>query len=304
MSLEKDPQKYIQTIIEERKAKKLSKIQQLLQEIDRLKSEIEAQKQELKTELIETFKELEQQIENLPEPKKSEAIAILDEYKLHSFELLGILAETTESALITTLERGENIKETVFEITKDLAHQTIDINVDARHIKDVTKTILHVAANISEASINYADEILEGAILGVKRGIKLSIEKFYQTIEYTPDEARSLIIENYEAIMENLPKIDEIYIFAIHEVAQRCEPGIKEKMETIASKSESLIEKLKNEADLATALLKSRFEEFLNESNSIKLSTQEAKKLGIKAFSKAKEKIEAAIQGAKDALGK
>ncbi len=295
----RDPKSDIPKIIEEVKAPKIAKIQELLAQIDRLKAQIEAQKEELREELLETFKEIEKAIE--PLPNKEEAQKLLDEYKLSSLEFLGILAETTEAAIINTLERAQNIKETITEITKELAHQTIDIQIDPRHIKDVSKTILQVAANVAAASVNYADEILEGAILGTKQGIKKSIQKFSDTIEFTPEEARSLIIHNYHDIIQNLPHIDEIYRGTIYEVASQSDPGIKEKMLALAQ--ESIFEKLKNEAELSVLAMKRKFEDIIKETT-IPINTEEAKRLGLRAFTKAKETLESAIKGAKDAIGK
>ncbi len=292
-----NPKEYIQRIIEAKKAPRLKKIGDLLIQIDRLKAQIEAQKQELRVELLETFEELEKEIEKLPSPQKQQALEVLQSYKLSSLEFLGILAETTESAILTTLENGENIQETITEITKDLTYQTIDINVDPKHIKDVSTTILGVAASISEASINYADEILQGAIGGVKQGIQKSLMKFNETIQFTPDEARTLIIQNYEDIEANLGRIDEIYLEAIQEVANKSEPGIKEKILSIAQ--ESILTKLKSEAQKALHTLKRSFEDILKETSHIKLSTTEAKKLGLRAFEIAKEKLQESLNAIK-----
>ena len=304
MDLSHNPKEAIRQAIEAKKAPRIAKIQTLLTQIDKLKSEIEVQKQELKSELIETFHELQKAIDSLPEPTRSEAQKILDSYKLSSLEFLGILAETTESAIINALERGEDIQETITEITKDLAHQTIDINVDATHIQDISKTILSIAATIAEASVNYADEILEGAILGVKQGIRKSLAKFDETIRFTPDEARSLIIENYETILQDLPHIHEIYMRTIQEVAQESEPGIQEKILSIAQRNESIFERLRMEGEKAIGSLKKRFEEFIGEGAQVKLGTEEAKRLGLQAFNKAKQSLHNAIKGAKDAMGK
>ena len=304
MDLSHNPKETIRQAIEAKKAPRIAKIQTLLTQIDKLKSEIEVQKQELKSELIETFNELQKAIDTLPEPTRSEAQKVLDSYKLSSLEFLGILAETTESAIINALERGEDIQETITEITKDLAHQTIDINVDAKHIQDISKTILSIAATIAEASVNYADEILEGAILGVKQGIRKSLAKFDETIRFTPDEARSLIIENYETILQDLPHIHETYMRTIQEVAKESEPGIQEKILSIAQRNESLFERLRMEGEKAIGSLKKRFEEFIGEGAQVKLSTEEAKRLGLQAFNKAKQSLHNAIKGAKDAMGK
>ncbi len=302
MDLSDNPKEAISQAIEAKKAPRIAKIQTLLAQIDKLKSEIEAQKQELKSELIETFEELQKAIDTLPKPKRSQAQQILDSYKLSSLEFLGILAETTESAIINALERGEDIQETIAEITKELAHQTIDKNVDAAHIKDVSKTILLMAATIAEASVNYADEIVQGAIVGIEQGIRKSLIKFDETIRFTPDEARALIIDNYEAILQDLPHIHEIYIQTIQEVAKQSEPGIQEKLLFIAQQNRSLFEHLKTEAEKAIGNLKKRFKEFVHQKHRQTIGGEEAKRLGAHAFNKAKQSLQNAMKGAKDAM--
>ncbi len=295
MQLLPDPKKAIQEIIEAKKRPRIEQIQQLLIEIDRLKAEIEAQKSELRSELLELFAKLEKEIAALPEPHHSQALQTLQECKLGSLEFLGILAETSESAILTTLESGEDIKETIAEITKELAFNTIDINVDPKHIKDVTTTILTVAANIAEASVNYADEILEGAILGTKQGIKKSIQKFNDTVAFTPDEARAIIIQNYDDIVQNLDSIDEIYLQSIQKVAEQSEPGIKEKILSISATSP--LEKLAAEAQKSITAIKKSVQEIIKESP--KINTEEAKRLGRRAFELAKEKLEETINAIK-----
>ncbi|SMC08540.1 hypothetical protein [Nitratiruptor tergarcus] len=283
--------------IEEVKKPRIQKIKELLFQIDRLRAEVEAQKQELRSDLALLFEDIESQIENLPENERQEALRTLHECKLHSLEFLGILAETVESAILNALENGENIEETITEITKDLAFETININVDPTHIKNTSTTIIQVAANIAEASINHADEIIKGAIYGTKQGIHKSLAKFNETVEFTPDEARSLIIENYETIIQNLPHIDEIFYKSIEEVAQKSEPGIKEKILQIAE--QPIYDKLLTEAQKAVKGLKKSFNELLKEAPSIKISADEAKKMGKRAFEIAKEKIQESIHAIK-----
>ncbi len=294
MQLAQNPKEAMKEIIEATKKPRIEKIQSLLAQIDRLKSEIEAQREELKSELLELFARLEKEIANLPPHQQQEAKEALQECKLSSLEFLGILAETTESAILTTLENGQNIKETIGEITKDLTYQTIDINVDPKHIQDVTRTIFNVALTIAQASINHADEILEGTLIGIKQGIKKSIQKFNQTIEFTPDEARAMIIQNYDEIVANLGRIDEIYLQTITETAQQAAPGIKEKIAQITK--EGVLEKLASEAQNTINLMKKSFETI---TPTLKASTDEAKKLGLRAFEIAKEKLEETLNAIK-----
>jgi len=283
--------------IEEVKKPRIQTIKELLTQIDKLKAQVEAQKQELRSDLALLFEEIESEIASLPQEQRQEALRTLHECKLHSLEFLGILAETVESAILNALENGENIEETITEITKELAFETININVDPSHIKNVSQTIIQVAANIAQASVNHADEIIRGAIYGTKQGIHKSLAKFNETIEFTPDEARTLIIENYETIIQNLPQIDEIFAKSIEEVAQNSDPGIKEKILAIAK--QPIYDKLLTEAQKAAASLKKSFEELIKEAPAFKINTDEAKKLGLRAFEIAKEKIQESLNAIK-----
>jgi len=302
MDLSSNPKAYINNRIELIKKDKAARIAELLAQIDRLQARINAQKEELKEELLAEFLHLESQIEKLPEEKRAQALEALEECKLKSLELLGILSETTESAMIAALEKGENIQETITEIAKNLTYESLDFNVEKERIEHIASTILEVAANLAVASPNYADEILRGAIHGVKRGIQKSIEKFHEVIEFTPPEARELLILNYQKVLDDLEQVDQIYRSTIEKVANKSEPGVQEKILEIAS-SESIFEKLTEEAQKAIATFKNRFAAIL-ESPELKAKAIEAKELGLKAFTLAKEKIDKAIKEAKDALHK
>ena len=305
---EKDLTQAIATLINEIKEKKERDIAELILEIDRLNRKVEHEKESLKTKLKETFDLLEEFANELEKEEKDELIKAIEINKLKALDFLGILKETTEAAIITTLEKNEDIEETIKEITKNLAFETIDTKVDAKHIKDVSKTILLVAADIASISINYSDEILKGAVFGIKKGILKSIEKFKESIEFTPMEAREIIFENYNKIVKDLENIDDLYISCVKEVANSSEAGIKDKMVILSKELESTIHKLKNVAQEAIDTLRAKFSDLAKEAASttsiFKEKAQEAKKLGIRAFMIAKAAIDGAIKSAKDAMNK
>ncbi len=303
-----DIKEAVSILIEEIKKEKEKHIQELILEIDRLNREIEQEKEELKHKLSEAFELLEDLANELEGEKREELIKTIEENKLKTLEFLGILKETTEAAIITALEKNEDIKETVKEITKNLAFETIDTKVDAAHIKDVSITILSVSAEIASVSVNYSDEILIGAIQGVKTGILKSIEKFKESIEFTPLEARELIIENYDKIIKDLENVDDLYISCIKEVANNSEAGIKEKLLKLAEELQSTMYKLKNAAQETIEIFKTKFSDLAKEAASttsiFKEKAEEAKKLGVRAFMIAKAAIDGAIKGAKEAITK
>ncbi len=303
-----DLKESISILIEEIKKEKEKHIQELILEIDRLNREIEHEKEDLKLKLKETFEILENLAQELDGDKKEEFIKAIEVNKLKTLEFLGILKETTEAAIIAALEKNEDIEETVKEITKNLAFETIDIKVDAAHIKDVSIAILSVAADIASVSINYSDEILSGTVQGVKTGILKSIEKFKESIEFTPLEAREIIIDNYDKIIKDLENVDDLYISCIKEVAHNSEAGIKEKLLKLAEELQSTMYKLKNAAQETIEIFKTKFSDLAKEAASttsiFKEKAEEAKRLGIRAFMIAKAAIDGAIKGAKDAITK
>lgn len=305
---EKDLTQAVATLINEIKEEKERDIAELILEIDRLNRKVEHEKESLKTKLKETFDLLEEFANELEKEEKDELIKAIEINKLKALDFLGILKETTEAAIITTLEKNEDIEETIKEITKNLAFETIDTKVDAKHIKNVSKTILLVAADIASISINYSDEILKGAVFGIKKGILKSIEKFKESIEFTPLEAREIIFENYNKIVKDLENIDDLYISCVKEVANSSEAGIKDKMVILSKELESTIHKLKNVAQEAIDTLRAKFSDLAKEAASttsiFKEKAQEAKKLGIRAFMIAKAAIDGAIKSAKDAMNK
>ena len=291
----------IEKHIEAIKQKRVATIVDLLAQIDKLQARINAEKKELKEELANAFLHLETEALQLPSPQKEEALQAIEECKLKSLELLGILAETTEAAMIAALEKGENIQETIAEIAKDFTYESLGYEVDRRRIEDVATTILEVATNLASATPNYSEEILRGTILGIKRGITKSIEKFNEMIEFTPEEARELLIVNYESIANDLGHADLIYKEILLKTAQKSEPGIKEKIENIAN--ETIFDRLSEAAQKALENFKSRFEKLL-ENPDLKAKAEEAKRLGLRAFTLAKAKIDQALKEAKDAINK
>jgi len=301
-----DLKKAVNTIIEDIKKEKEEKIEELISQIDKLNREIEHEKEELKLKLKESFEILENIANELEGEKKEELIKIIEENKLKTLEFLGILKETTEAAIIAALEKNEDIEETIKEITKNLTFETLDTKVDKKHIEDVSKTILEVASEIASVSVNYSDEILKGAIFGVKEGIAKSIEKFREAIEYTPIEARKFVFENYDKTIKDLEDIENIYISCIKETAYKSEAGIKEKLLNISNDLQSVLFKLKNEAQKAINIFKTTFSDIATEAKSttsiFKAKAEDAKKLGFRVFQIAKATIDGAIKGAKEAM--
>jgi len=103
-----------------------------------------------------------------------------------------------------------------------------------------------------------------------------------------------------------LEDIENIYISCIKETAYKSEAGIKEKLLNISNDLQSVLFKLKNEAQKAINIFKTTFSDIATEAKSttsiFKAKAEDAKKLGFRVFQIAKATIDGAIKGAKEAM--
>ena len=151
-------------------------------EKEQLEKSINAQKQAIRTTLAQTFDILEEHIANMHEESQSNALTALHDAKLRGIEMLGILKETTAEALLTTLEKGTDIQDTISEITKNLTFQTIlEGSLCKQRILDISNTVISASIEIADEDLGNAKDILEGTINGVKEGITKAIDKFKMT---------------------------------------------------------------------------------------------------------------------------
>ena len=82
-------------------------------EKEQLEKSIFAQKQQIRSTISETFSVLEAHISAMQPETKESALTALHDAKLRGIEMLGILRETTQEALLTTLEKGSDIADTI-----------------------------------------------------------------------------------------------------------------------------------------------------------------------------------------------
>lgn len=137
--------------------------------------ELMVQKEQIERSIARKSDELQQlkyRFFDVLEKMFSEDDAMLEklhQIKIQSVDLLDILEEMVESAIITTLERGSDIEETLHEILKEITFETLNANVlNAIRIRRILASILQTALNLAEATPNQADTILRGTLLGIR----------------------------------------------------------------------------------------------------------------------------------------
>ena len=240
-----------------------------------------------------------------------EMLERLHQIKIQSVDLLDILEEIVESAIITTLERGSDIEETLHEIIKEITFETLNANVlNAVRIRRILATILQSALNIAEATPNQADTILRGTLLGIRSALYKSIEKFHQYLLYVPEEVKALYRDEYKTIEDELDHIDTLFTQVIHSLSSRNAPAIIAKLEVISNDIRFDTEEIKHLSKETVELLRNRLSKLkrdvTEQGNKLlkSKSAQEAKAMGTRAWSVAKSAMNGAIKGAKEAIDK
>jgi hypothetical protein len=235
----------------------------------------------------------------------------LHQIKIQSVDLLDILEEMVESAIITTLERGSDVEETLHEIIKEITFETLNANVlNAIRIRRILASILQTALNIADATPNQADAILRGTLLGIRSALYKSIEKFHQYLLYVPEEVKALYRAEYKTIEEELDNIDTLFIQVIHSLKNRNSSVMIEHLEAISDDIRFDTEEIKHLSKATVELLRNRLSKLTRNvsEKSAKLlssrSAQEAKAMGARAWSVAKSAMDGAIKGAKEAMDK
>ncbi|MFA5216334.1 DUF6781 family protein [Sulfuricurvum sp.] len=297
---------FTSAILEEEGSTLHSELEDLITQKERLERQIIRKSEELQHLKYTLFDALEKHIGD-----SDEMLEKLHQVKIQSVDLLNILEEITESAIITTLEKGSDIEETLHEIIKEITFQTLNANVlNAVRIRRILSSILQSAINIGEATPNQGDAIYRGTLEGIQSALIKSIEKFRQYLLFVPDEVKALYREEYKKIEEELDSIDTLYGQIFHALRSHNSENTIKQLEAISADVHKNSDELSHLSKETVELLRTRLSKLkrgVTEQGSKLLkskSAQEAKAMGTRAWSVAKSAMEGAIKGAKEAIEK
>lgn len=289
-------------LLEEETAELQDVLEDLMAQKERIERQIARKRDDLQHLKYTLFNALEKHMgEDAAQLEK------LHQIKLQSIDLLDLLEEMIESAIITTLEKGSDIEETLHEIVKEITFETLNANVlNAVRIRRILSSILQSALNVAQASPNQANTILRGSMLGIRSALHKSIEKFRQYLLYIPDEVKALYREEYQLIEDELEQIHTLFAQIVQSLAKQNSPEIIAKLTQIGADIRFDTEELAILSHETVELLRDRLSRLKQEMSDRKSkllnspSAQEAKAMGVRAWGVAK----AALKGAKEAIEK
>jgi len=119
-----------------------------------------------------------------------------------------------ESAIITALEKDTDgdIAEPTREVIKEITFESIkEGSLNTIRVRKILSTILATAIDVSEATPNRAQEILSATLKGMRAGLIQSIDRFKKRLAFMPVEAKHILIEDYDTIIEDLNQTDTLF---------------------------------------------------------------------------------------------
>jgi len=286
-----------------------TELQDLLLQKERIERQLDKKSHELQSQKHALFNTIEELIKE--RDSNSPSIAQLHSTELQLMDLVNLLEEMVESAIITTLEKGSNIEETIEELAKEITLQTLDEGIlSAIRIRHVISTIIRTAIEVAEATPNSAGIILEGTIKGVRTGLIRALDRFKQKFLFTPDEVKLALIDDPQALYDELHHIDTLFIQTIEAISAQSSPTIRAELENILSDIRYDMQELtlisKETLDILGDKLSHLAKEAMQKSSDLLQSkkAKDAKKMGVHAWSVARSVLDGAIKGAKDAIDK
>jgi len=281
-------------------------VEELLTKKEAIERELEKKSEELQNHKYEIFNALEEEL-------KSNELALfkLHQVKLQSIDLYDILSEIVESALITALEKDNDITESTVEFIKEVTFESIkEGSLSTIRVRKILSTILVTAIDVAEATPNRAQNILKSTLKGMRAGLIKSIDRFKKRLEFMPIEAKHILIEDYDTIIEDLHQTDTLFSQVVSVQAQESSLEIKKILLSINKEMSYDLEELVHISKETAEVMKARFSKFAK--NAVKKAdmalksskAQEAKRMGIQVFGVAKVALGTAIKSAKDAMDK
>jgi len=283
-------------------------VESLLAQKEILERSLEKKHRQLQDVKYEVFDALESKFKD-----KDSALSKLHQTKLQSIDLYDILSEMVESALITALEKDTDgdIKESITELTKEITFEAIkEGSLSTIRVRKILSTILNSAIDVAEATPNRADNILGATLRGMRGGLIQSITRFKKRLAFTPVEAKHILVEDYDTIIEDLNQTDTLFSQVVINQASQSAQNIRKILLNVNKEMRYDLEELVHISKDAAAAMKDKFYDFTKTATK-KADTafksekaQEAKRMGKEVWGVAKVALDNAMKSAKNVMDK
>lgn len=297
------------TVLDIETTKTHNEMEALLAKKEKLQIEIDKKFEALQNIKYGVFNAIETHIQD----DDSLTLSKLHQVKLQSVDIFDLLGEMVESAIITALEKAKDSEagEQIKEVIKDLTYEAIkEGSLNTIRIRKILSTILISSIELSEATPNQASTILEATLKGMRAGLTHAIDRFKQRIMYTPIEAKHILIEDYDTIMEDLNQSDTLFLQIVQIQANESSESTRKLLIELNQSMHYDLEELVHISKETAEAMKERFSSFAKiavkrtEKALKSPKAKEAKEMGIQAWGVAKVALSNAIKSGKEFIDK
>jgi hypothetical protein len=289
------------SILEIETKKLKSELDDILLQKEQLELALEKKSAQLQATKYDVFNTLEALVKNEDE----QTLSKLHQAKLQSIDLFDLLSDTVESAILTALEKSKDneASQVIEEMTKELTYETIkEGTLNTIRVRKILSTILHSAISIAEATPNTSEMILEATLRGMRSGLLSSIDRFKQRLAFMPLEAKHILIEDYDTIMEDLNQTDTLFLQVVQTQANESESSTRKILIDLNKKMHHDLEELVHISKETALVMKNKVSDFAKTAvkrADIALNSdtaQEAKRMGAQAWGVAKSALNSLIK--------
>ncbi len=296
-----------QTVLETETEELDVNVEDLLAQKERIERELERKSAELQKVKYEIFDDIEKAFEDTSKA----TISKIHQIKLQSIDLFDLLEEMVESAILTAIEKDKDIEESLFEVTKEITYETIEEgSFNTIRIRKIISTIFNEAIKVAEAAPNRAEGILKGTLKGIRSALIRSIENFKKELQFMPEESKSILVDDYDTLRDEIFSTDNLFKQVIKGSANKSDESTKKIIKKALKDIEYDMDELVHISKETIDVMKSHFSTLKDSAykrGSKVLSSdsaKEAKKMGQEAFGIAKSAMNNAIKSAKDVIEK
>ena len=268
-------------------------LQDALVEKERIERLLERKREELQDAKYTIFDAFETAI-----GEESPALEKLHQIKLQCIDLFDMLQEMVESAILTTLEKGYDIEETIEEITKEITFETLsEGSFSSIRIRQVMSNILGTSIEIADATPNRAEEIIKGTMKGLRAGFVKAINHFKKQLLFMPDEIRSSIMSDPSELRNELQRSDLLFTQMVQSLAQQSSSSSKAVLEKVSKEMHYDLEELLQISKETVDIMKEKFSQAVSKSTMLNSQTaKEAKRMGTQVWASAKAAMSSALR--------
>jgi len=295
------------TLIDEETHALKEDVEKLLEQKDAIERTLQKKSEELQVAKYEVFNAIEEQLQD------EEAVHMLHQIKLQSIDLYDMLSEMVESAIITALEKDTDgdVNDSIKEIIKEISFESIkEGSLNTIRVRKILSTILATTIEIAEATPTRAEEILSATLKGMRGGLIKAIDRYKQRLAFMPVEAKHILIEDYDTIIEDLNQTYSLFSQIIITQASQSSQLVRKILIELNQEMRYDLEELVLISKETAEIIKEKFSNFAK--IAVKKAdfalhspkAQEAKRMGIQAWGVARVALGNAIKSAKDAMEK